>query len=199
MSQILYPRRSTCDHIAREAHQTNGRSIVRAKSYQPAHPAWRPGSRRRPRRGRAKNRESRSGLNSGRSRAPPAASSAVLEILIRAIGHASGQHLPGLFGFGKPRITAQRLAGREQPVIGEDFLQLGHHRTLHAEMDVLHRVWVALRQCPTRIFMPPVNPTRPSATRIFRCVRRFIDIRCHKANAGRNRAYLTPSRRRVAE
>ncbi len=51
------------------------------------------------------------------------------------------------------------------------------------------------RQGPTRIFMPPVNPTRPSTTRIFRWVRILIVIRCHKANDGRNRAYFTPSRR----
>ena len=48
------------------------------------------------------------------------------------------------------------------------------------------------RQCPTRIFMPPVKPMRPSVTRIFRCVRMFIAIKCQSANEGRNRACLHP-------
>ena len=45
--------------------------------------------------------------------------------------------------------------------------------------------------------MPPVNPSHPSVTRIFRWVRMLIDIGCHTASGGRNRAYFTPSRRSV--
>ena len=47
--------------------------------------------------------------------------------------------------------------------------------------------------------MPPVKPTRPSVTRIFRCVRMFIAIKCHRAKEGRKRACLTPSLAQGAE